>query len=155
MTCLLDPDTICGGGGGMTVYEIVARASTTPIVVPSETSSTSTTSALSIFSGYPAPTSTGTPDCDVIGYDGTVNDDYLILCDTALPGTTLDVSNAVSLEQCIDYCKTYLATNGPACVGVEYDSVSARTFLGLVLILSGCYKRPMQAQILDPASQTR
>jgi hypothetical protein len=151
MTCLSAPDTLCGGEGGMTVYEIVARASTTPVVVPSETSST--TGALTTASGYPAPTSTGTPDCDVAGYDGTVNDDYLILCDTALPGTNLDVSYAASLVQCIDYCNTYLAPSGPACVGVEYDSVRIRSLQGFTLTRSGCYK--LQAQIVHPADQTR
>ncbi len=74
---------------------------------------------------YPAPTTTGTPNCfDRSPFDGTVNDGYLLLCDTSLPGYELDAVPASDIAECIDTCKAYVQTSEVTCVAVEFDIVS-------------------------------
>ncbi len=76
--------------------------------------------------GYPAPTTTGTPNCyDRSPYDGTVNDDYLILCDTDLSGYDLERVAASNIAECIDQCNSYIPSSQGPCVAVAFDIVSA------------------------------
>jgi hypothetical protein len=102
----------------MEVYVIVSRTSTFASVQPPSTTSTST------GSGW--PTSTGDPNCfDGSNYDGTVNGNFLILCDTDLPGFNLEAVPAIDLTECIEDCSSYVpGGNGDQCVAIEYDIVS-------------------------------
>jgi hypothetical protein len=87
---------------------------------PTSTASSTTTS------DFPAPTSTGAPNCfDGSGFDGTVNSDYLILCDTELPGSDLDAVPAADIAECIEACNSYVPTLEGVCIAVEFDIVSA------------------------------
>jgi len=119
--------------------DLTLTTTTTPIVMGTtsfdqdHTSSTSvseeippsSTASTSLTSDFPAPTSTGTPNCfDGAGFDGTVNSDYLILCDTELPGSTLDAVPAADLAECIEACNSYVPTSDGICVAVEFDIVS-------------------------------
>lgn len=119
-SCLLEL-TQCGGLQGMTVYMIISQSSTTPILGLPETATTSSTVASA--ASHPAPTSTGSPDCGLSGYDGTVNKDYLILCDTALLGFDLTTVDSSSLASCIQQCNSWPPRNGELCVAVEYQEV--------------------------------
>ncbi|KIW28400.1 uncharacterized protein PV07_08067 [Cladophialophora immunda] len=86
-----------------------------------ESSSGPVTSSTTL-SAYPAPTTTGTPNCfDRSPFDGTVNNDYLILCDTDLPGFDLDVVAASDIAECIDACSSYAPGSQGPCVAVEFD----------------------------------
>lgn len=106
----------------MSIYVIVSRTS--------PTSSTSVQLPATITTVGPTdtgfPTTTGEPNCfDGTDFDGTVNDDYLILCDTGLPGFDLDSVNALDLAECIAACSSYVPGGpGDSCVAVEYDIVS-------------------------------
>ncbi|KAL6240831.1 hypothetical protein RBB50_012246 [Rhinocladiella similis] len=73
-------------------------------------------------SEYPAPTTTGTPNCyDRSPFDGTVNNDYLILCDTNLPGSDLQRVPASNIAECIDECNSYIPSSQGPCVAVAFD----------------------------------
>lgn len=77
-------------------------------------------------SEYPAPTTTGTPNCyDRSPFDGTVNNDYLILCDTNLPGSDLQRVPASNIAECIDECNSYIPSSQGPCVAVAFDIVSS------------------------------
>jgi hypothetical protein len=106
----------------MSIYVIIARITPTATdsVRPSPTMSTSS----SVVVGY--PTTTGEPNCFFgTGFDGTVNDNFLILCDTDLPDFDLDTVDALNLAECIEQCASYVpGGNGITCVAVEYDIVS-------------------------------
>ena len=104
----------------MSIYVIVSRTSTgSSTVQPSVTTTTGP-------SGTGWPTTTGEPNCfDGSGFDGTVNDNYLILCDTGLPGYDLTAVDAQDLAECIEQCNSFApGGNGEGCVAVEYDIVS-------------------------------
>jgi hypothetical protein len=74
---------------------------------------------------YPAPTSTGAPNCfDRSSFDGTVNDNYLILCNTDLPGYDLEVVPASDIGACRDACNAYVPSAQGPCVAVAFDHVS-------------------------------
>lgn len=97
--------------------------------IAGESSPSSTTSSAST-SDFPAPTSTGTPNCfDGSGFDGTVNSNYLILCDTGLPGSDLDSVPAADIAECIEACNSYVPTLEGICIAVEFDIVSAMKFI--------------------------
>ena len=104
----------------MSIYVIVSRTPTGS----STTLPSGTTTAGPSGTGY--PTTTGDANCfDGSGFDGTVNNNYLILCDTGLPGYDLDAVEAQDLAECIEQCGTYAPSrNGDRCVAVEYDIVS-------------------------------
>ena len=105
----------------MSVYVIVLRN-------PARSSTSSVTTATTAGpSGTGYPTTTGEPNCfDASSFDGSVNDNYLILCDTDLPGFDLDAVAAQDLAECIDMCRsTPPGGMGERCVAVEYDLVSA------------------------------
>ncbi|OAL31048.1 hypothetical protein AYO20_08469 [Fonsecaea nubica] len=90
-----------------------------------ESSSTPVTSSTTI-SAYPAPTTTGTPNCfDRSPFDGTVNNDYLILCDTDLPGFDLDAVAASDIAECIDACTSFAPGSQGPCVAVEFDILAS------------------------------
>ncbi|EXJ73208.1 uncharacterized protein A1O5_02968 [Cladophialophora psammophila CBS 110553] len=85
-------------------------------------SSSSPVLSSTTLSAYPAPTTTGTPNCyDRSPFDGTVNNDYLILCDTDLPGFDLDVVPATDIAECIDACSSHVPGSQGPCVAVEFD----------------------------------
>lgn len=87
--------------------------------IPPSTTSSATTS------DFPAPTSSGTPNCfDGSEFDGTVNSDYLILCDTDLPGSDLDSVPSADIAECIEACNSYVPLGAGVCVAVEFDIVS-------------------------------
>jgi hypothetical protein len=115
------------GASGSAPPPNVPDTSTTAVVMVGSSTSTSdsgaeTTSATS--TAYPAPTTTGTPSCyDRSPYDGTVNDNYLILCDTDLPGIDLDKVSAANIADCIDQCSSYTTSSGAQCVAAEFDTV--------------------------------
>lgn len=105
----------------MSVFVIVSRNPTTPITGPTST----TIAVTSASTGYPAPTSTGDPTCGLgTQYDGTVNNNFLILCRTSLEGSELNVLTATDLADCISDCRSYPPESQRACVAVEYYSVS-------------------------------
>ena len=100
-----------------------AASGATSNVAPPQSSSNPTPSTSG--SDYPAPTTTGTPNCfDRSPFDGTVNDDFLLLCDTGLPGYELDAVPASDIAECIDACRAYVQTSEVTCVAVEFDIVS-------------------------------
>ena len=79
-------------------------------------------------SAYPAPTTTGNPNCyDRSPFDGTVNDNNLILCDTDLPGYDLEAVPASDIAACIDACSSYVPSSQGPCVAVVFDIVSFLT----------------------------
>ncbi|OAP58704.1 hypothetical protein AYL99_07794 [Fonsecaea erecta] len=85
-------------------------------------SSSSPATSSTTISTYPAPTTTGTPNCyDRSPFDGTVNNGYLILCDTDLPGFDLDVVAASDIAECIDACNSYVPGSQGPCVAVAFD----------------------------------
>ena len=87
-------------------------------VVPRTATSTTTTD-------YPAPTSSGRPLCNNNSpFDGTVNNDYLILCNTALPGSDLAAVSATDFASCIEQCSSFTSRDGQPCVAVTYQAVS-------------------------------
>ncbi|KAI1620798.1 hypothetical protein EDD37DRAFT_133238 [Exophiala viscosa] len=89
----------------------------TPMYGSSTSASTSST-----VSAY--PTSTGPPSCDDrSSYDGTVDDGYLILCDTDLPGYDLLSVPASDLADCIGTCNSYVTSSDAICLAVTYNSV--------------------------------
>ncbi|ETI26648.1 hypothetical protein G647_10409 [Cladophialophora carrionii CBS 160.54] len=91
-----------------------------PYAGPSSSSDAPSTSASG--TAYPAPTTTGTPNCyDRSPFDGTVNDNYLILCDTDLPGYDLDAVPASDMAECVDACRSYVPTSQAQCVAIEFD----------------------------------
>ena len=104
----------------MSIYVIVSRTPTSSSTVLA--SGTTTTGP----SGTGYPTTTGDPNCfDGSEFDGTINNNYLILCDTSLPGYDLDSVDAQDLAECIEECGSYAPSgNGDRCVAVEYDIVS-------------------------------
>ena len=119
----------------MSVNQIVTRFPTTPIVDPYSTSTTSTVG--SSASTYPAPTSTGRPVCGGRSqFDGTVNDNYLILCETPLPGFDITTIAAVDLADCIEECSSMRPENGMQCVAVEFNPVSLKRLWRLPLLTS-------------------
>ncbi|KIV82711.1 hypothetical protein PV11_04800 [Exophiala sideris] len=72
------------------------------------------------------PTSTGPPSCnDRSPYDGTVNDNYLILCDTDLPGYDITSVPASDIADCIGACNAYVAPSEGICVAVTFNSSTA------------------------------
>ncbi|KAK4934832.1 hypothetical protein LTR10_024000 [Elasticomyces elasticus] len=72
------------------------------------------------------PTSTGPPSCnDRSPYDGTVNDNYLILCDTDLPGYDITSVPASDIADCIGACNAYVASSGGMCVAITFNSSTA------------------------------
>jgi hypothetical protein len=109
----------------MSVYVITSRTSpsTSSSVQPSTTSTTSP-------SGTGYPTTTDDPNCFADNeFDSTVNGNYLILCDTDLPGFDLTATEAMDLQECIAQCGSYApGGNGDRCVAVEYDIVWFPTF---------------------------
>ena len=108
-----------------------APMSTTPVAAGSSQSASSSSNyaePLTSVSGaaYPAPTTTGTPNCyDRSPFDGTVNDNYLILCDTDLPAYDLAEVPASDIAECISACSSYVPTSQGLCVAVEFDIVSS------------------------------
>ena len=108
----------------MSIYVIVSRTPTgSGTGLPSGTT-------MAGPSGTGFPTTTGDPNCfDSSGFDGTINNNYLILCDTGLPGYDLDAVEAQDLTGCIEQCGAYAPSgNGVRCVAVEYDIVSPLDF---------------------------
>jgi hypothetical protein len=105
----------------MSVYVITSRTPSNP---SSTLSSTPVTTVGPTGTGFPE--STGEPNCfDGSDFDGTINDNYLILCDTGLQGTDLDMVDAADLAECIEDCSSYVpGAQGDQCVAVEYDIVS-------------------------------
>ena len=104
------------------VASIVMMESTSNSV-PSSTSVESSPSASE--SAYSAPTTTGTPNCyDRSPFDGTVNENYLILCDTNLPGYDLEAVAASDIAECIDACSSYPPSSQGTCVAIAFDIVS-------------------------------
>jgi hypothetical protein len=115
-----------GASGSGPPPNVPDTSTTAVVMVGSSTSSSDsgaeTTSATS--SAYPAPTTTGAPSCyDRSPYDGTVNDNYLVLCDTDLPGIDLDKVSAANIADCIAQCSSYTTSSGAQCVAVEFDTV--------------------------------
>ncbi len=104
----------------MSIYVIVSRASTGSTTLRPSVATTTGSSG----TGY--PTTTGDPNCfDGSGFDGTINNNYLILCDTGLPGFDLTAVDAQDLAECIEQCGSFAPSgNGDRCVAVEYDIVS-------------------------------
>lgn len=171
--------TICGGQNAISAYEIVFRqygpgstssshsVSTTSLSVGGTSSSFAeqiasttasnespppSTTSPTIASDFPAPTTSGTPNCfDGSEFDGTVNDDYLILCDTELPGSDLDSVPAADIAECIDACNSYVPSGEGVCVAVEFDIVSPS--LSRLLAWStpdislACRGKPLSSQI--------
>lgn len=85
-----------------------------------QSASSSISSTASVY-----PTSTGAPSCDDrSSYDGTVNDNYLILCDTDLPGFDIGSVPASDLADCIGVCNAYTPSSEGKCVAVTFNSVS-------------------------------
>jgi hypothetical protein len=120
--CEGNSNQVCGGNHGMSVYVIVSRAPTNPVTGPVQST---TTTVLATSTGFPVPTSTGNPVCNPGSpFDGTVNDNYLILCDTSVAGSDLNVLQASELSDCISKCRSYAPESQKTCVAVEYDSVS-------------------------------
>ncbi|EHY58324.1 hypothetical protein HRR83_007313 [Exophiala dermatitidis] len=86
--------------------------------VPSSTPTTTT--ALSF------PTTTGVPNCfDRSPFDGTINDNYLVLCDTELPGYDLEAVPANDIADCIDACNAYGPGSEGPCIAVEFDILAS------------------------------
>ena len=125
---------VCGGTSCMIIYRIEGGQSPTTTTTSSTgsgagestTLSLDSTASTSLASSY--PTSTGTPNCyDRSPFSGTVNDGYLILCDTPLPGYDLTQANGTDLADCIAACNAYVPQESPSqqepCVAVEYDIV--------------------------------
>ncbi|KIW43362.1 uncharacterized protein PV06_04473 [Exophiala oligosperma] len=85
-------------------------------------SSTLTSTSSPTLSDYPAPTTTGIPNCyDRSPFDGTVNNDYLILCDTDLPGYDIQRVSASNIADCIDECNSYIPSSQGPCVAIAFD----------------------------------
>lgn len=117
--CRGDIQQLCGSNEAMSVFVIVFRSPSTPITGPVE-STTSTSSASSVQP--PAPSSTGDPVCGPNNaFDGTVNNNFLILCDTTLSGSEINVVTASSLAECISDCRSYPPESQRVCVAVEYS----------------------------------
>jgi hypothetical protein len=114
--CTGNVGELCGGSTCIVIFGYRGMGST----------STFSTSPITATTSYPA--SSGTPNClDRSPFSGTVNGDYLILCDTALPGYDIAQANGASLADCISACNSYVASSSPQqepCVAVEYDQVS-------------------------------
>lgn len=129
-TTFISPSSdFASGGPTAPLNTATSSALTTAAPVSGFLSSSShaepSSAQLSTSSGYPAPTTTGTPNCfDRSPFDGTVNDNYLILCDTELPGYELDAVPASDISQCIEACNSYVPTSAGPCVAVEFDIVS-------------------------------
>ncbi|KAJ9611679.1 hypothetical protein H2200_004863 [Cladophialophora chaetospira] len=97
-----------------------AAMGSTSNLLPSSSSSVPSTSASG--TDYSAPTTTGTPNCfDRSPFDGTVNKDFLVLCDTDLPGNDLDAVPASNIAECIAACTAYGPGSEGTCVAVEFD----------------------------------
>lgn len=138
----------------MSVFRIVER-----FPVPSTTATNNPTKSSVSYSGtssntaYPGPTSTGEPTCGQgSGFDGTVNDDYLILCNTELPGYNIELPITVEdFAECIEECTQYTnANSGAPCVAVEYQSVSLDRGHSSVLLAHAMAEPPpesMQHQV--------
>ncbi|KAF7507284.1 hypothetical protein GJ744_010718 [Endocarpon pusillum] len=120
----------CGGAAAMVVYSIVGRAGSSLTMSGMSTStgtsatvrvSSTTTATTSSMTGY--VTSTGVPNCyDRSPFDRTVNDGYLILCNTALPGFDIMSANGSSLAECISRCNAFGFGNATQpCVAVSFD----------------------------------
>ncbi|KIW10875.1 hypothetical protein PV08_10174 [Exophiala spinifera] len=100
-------------------------AETSLSTTSSYSSTISYTSSLTL-SEYPAPTTTGTPNCfDRSPFDGTVNNDYLVLCDTYLPGFDLQQVPASNIAECIDQCNSYIPTSQGPCVAIAFDILAS------------------------------
>jgi hypothetical protein len=135
--CTGNVGELCGGSTCIVIFGYRGMGSTSTISISTTTLSTgsaSSTSSTPTFSTSPItattsyPASSGTPNClDRSPFSGTVNGDYLILCDTALPGYDIAQANGASLADCISACNSYVASSSPQqepCVAVEYDQVS-------------------------------
>lgn len=114
-----------------TISQSTAQLQTSSSSSVSETSSSSTTSVTGTISSYTttteysAPTTSGTPACyDGSLFDGTVNEGYLILCNTDLPGDQLATVQAEDLAECLNVCNSYISPFQQRCVAVEFDIVS-------------------------------
>ncbi|KIW69441.1 hypothetical protein PV04_05318 [Phialophora macrospora] len=120
-TTASSPEPSSLGSGSSTAQESPSGVtSSTPYDGPPSSSEAPSTSESG--TAYPAPTTTGTPNCfDRSPFDGSVNDNYLILCDTDLPGYDLDVVPASDIAECIDACRSYVPTSQGQCVAVEFD----------------------------------
>ncbi|KAK5232411.1 hypothetical protein LTR47_006624 [Exophiala xenobiotica] len=108
---------------------------------PSSSNSPNSAPMSSTTSGYPAPTTTGTPNCyDRSPYDGTVNDDYLILCDTDLSGYDLERVAASDIADCIDQCNSFIPSSQGPCVAVAFDILADTNPCALKYNISEVYR---------------
>jgi hypothetical protein len=113
---------MCGGSIAMSVYVITSRS-------PSNLSSTLSSAPATTIgpTGTEFPESTGEPKCfDGSHFDGTINDNYPILCDPGLQGIGTDVVDTADSAECIEDCSSYVSgAQGDQCVTVEYDIVGS------------------------------
>ncbi|KIY02727.1 uncharacterized protein Z520_01192 [Fonsecaea multimorphosa CBS 102226] len=123
---VISMSTTASGSDSSVSTSGASMSSSSPTDVTSSTSGPESSSSPATFStttsAYPAPTTTGTPNCyDRSPFDGTVNNNYLILCDTDLPGFDLEVVPASDIADCIAACNSYPPGSQGPCVAVEFD----------------------------------
>ena len=152
------PNSISSGTRTMTTPSIgiSGTATSLPMGSPPIYGSSTSASISSTVSAY--PTSTGPPSCDDrSAYDGTVDDGYLILCDTDLPGNDLLSVPASDLADCIGACNAYVTTSEEICVAITYNSVSTviKAFCAMLTVCAEYRHRSMHTQIQHQYSEQR
>ncbi|KAL2441372.1 hypothetical protein ABEF95_014339 [Exophiala dermatitidis] len=110
----------------MTGTSSFAHSSTTSASVYSSQSQQVSLSRSTTTTALSFPTTTGVPNCfDRSPFDGTINDNYLILCDTELPGYDLEAVPANDIADCIDACDAYGPGSEGPCIALEFDILAS------------------------------